>query len=90
MRLMIFKAKPPQMRFNVPDPLSLRIRGERAHGPVTSMPCPGNAMFAIPKKESHHQAPVFSIDIHGSAGARLAPFCNISIEIPSGERTNAI
>jgi hypothetical protein len=41
-------------------------------------------------RENPYQEPVFCIDIHGSAGARLSPFCKISKEIPSGERTKAM
>lgn len=37
-----------------------------------------------------YQVPVFSIESHGSAGANGEPFCNNSIEILSGERTNAM
>src|SRR5450755_346514 len=41
------------------------------------------------KLESHH-LPVLGIDFHGSAGGRGLPFCKISIEISSGERTKAM
>ena len=34
--------------------------------------------------------PTFGIDIQGSWGGFAPPFCSNSIEIPSGERTNAI
>lgn len=37
-----------------------------------------------------HQAPVFAIDAHGSAGASGPPFCSSSTEIRSGERTKAM
>ena len=39
---------------------------------------------------THHQDPVFSIEAQGSAGGRLSPICSSSIEIPSGETTNAM
>ena len=37
-----------------------------------------------------YQLPVFSIESHGSASASGSPFCSNSIEIASGERTNAM
>jgi hypothetical protein len=37
-----------------------------------------------------YQAPVFCIDAHGSFGAKRSPSCSSSIEMPSGERTNAM
>src|SRR5690242_21816681 len=37
-----------------------------------------------------YQLPVLGIDFHGSAGARRSPFCSSSIEMLSGERTNAM
>ena len=39
--------------------------------------------------ESHH-SPTFSIDAQGSRGGSASPFCKSSMEIPSGDRTNAI
>ena len=33
---------------------------------------------------------VFGIDVHGSRGGSASPFCSSSIEIRSGERTNAM
>jgi hypothetical protein len=39
---------------------------------------------------ARHQLPVLGIDFQGSAGASGAPFCSSSIEMLSGERTNAI
>ena len=41
-------------------------------------------------KSGHHHAPTFRIDIHGRAGASARPACSNSIEMPSGERTNAM
>jgi hypothetical protein len=38
----------------------------------------------------NHQCPVFFIEIQGSLGGNLSPFCSNSIEILSGVRTNAI
>ncbi len=37
-----------------------------------------------------YQAPVLPIEAHGSCDCRFSPFCRISIEMPSGERTNAM
>ena len=37
-----------------------------------------------------YHVPVFAIETQGSAGGFAAPFCSNSIEMPSGERTNAI
>jgi hypothetical protein len=37
-----------------------------------------------------YQTPVFGIESHGSCGGSGDPFCRISIEMPSGERTKAI
>lgn len=37
-----------------------------------------------------YQAPVLPIDSHGSCGGRFSPFCRISIDMPSGERTKAM
>ena len=37
-----------------------------------------------------YQCPIFSIDVQGSAGSSASPICKSSIEILSGERTNAI
>ena len=37
-----------------------------------------------------HQAPVFGMLCHGSAGASGSPFCSNSTEIMSGERTKAM
>ena len=34
--------------------------------------------------------PVFGIDFHGSCGGLAAPFCRISMECLSGERTKAM
>lgn len=81
------------MRFNFTDLPSQRLRDRMGTSLNGERALPGSAsaiLAMVLRKESHHQAPVFSMDIHGSAGARLAPFCNISMEIPSGERTNAI
>src|SRR3569833_4542703 len=48
---------------------------------------------AIVASEIHagcgYHVPVLGIDAHGSAGARW-PSCSSSIEMPSGERTNAM
>ena len=38
----------------------------------------------------HHHAPVLGIEAQGSAEALCSPFWSNSIEIPSGERTNAM
>ena len=45
---------------------------------------------ASPPARNDHQAPVFSIDFHGSAAGLAGPFCSSSIEIFSGERTKAM
>ena len=37
-----------------------------------------------------YQCPVFFIEAHGSCGASGSPYCRISIECLSGQRTNAI
>jgi len=37
-----------------------------------------------------YQCPVFGMDAQGSVGASASPFCSSSIEILSGERTNAM
>ena len=37
-----------------------------------------------------YQLPVLGMDFHGSAGASAAPFCSSSMEMLSGERTNAM
>ena len=37
-----------------------------------------------------YQCPIFSIDVQGSAGSSASPICKSSIEILSGERTNAM
>lgn len=37
-----------------------------------------------------YQAPVLPIEAQGSCDARLSPFCRISMEMPSGERTKAM
>ena len=51
----------------------------------------GEVRLLIPLRASScYQLPVFSIDSHGSAGSRAGPFCSSSIEMPSGERTNAM
>ena len=50
----------------------------------------GQAAAAGQAAGGAYQEPVFSIDVHGSAGSLEAPACRISIEIPSGERTNAM
>ncbi len=39
---------------------------------------------------SHHHDPVFGIDNQGSHGAKGSPLCNSSMEMLSGERTNAM
>ena len=39
---------------------------------------------------SRYQTPVFGIEDQGSAGANAGPACSSSIEMPSGDRTNAI
>ena len=45
-----------------------------------------------PGQESQmdYQLPVFSIDVQGSCGSLAAPFCRISIEMPSGDFTKAM
>lgn len=40
--------------------------------------------------KSCYQLPVFSIDAHGSCGSSGSPDCSSSIEMPSGDFTNAI
>ena len=40
--------------------------------------------------DARYQAPTLGIELHGSAAASDPPFCSSSIEIPSGERTNAM
>ena len=51
-------------------------------------------MAGVEKKRSaklmDYQTPVFGIDAQGSAGALASPFCSSSIEMFSGDRTNAI
>ena len=37
-----------------------------------------------------YQTPVFFMDTHGSFGGRASPFWSSSMEMPSGERTNAM
>ena len=37
-----------------------------------------------------HHLPMFGADFQGSAGALASPFCRISMEMLSGERTNAM
>ena len=37
-----------------------------------------------------YQCPEFRIDAHGSFGGRASPYCRSSIEMWSGERTNAM
>jgi len=51
----------------------------------------GDAARGCPRRSAEaYQLPVFGIDSHGSAGASAAPCCSSSIEIRSGERTNAM
>ena len=45
---------------------------------------------SIPPTLLTYQLPVFPIETHGSAGASGSPFCKNSMEIASGERTNAM
>ena len=42
------------------------------------------------RADAAYQVPVLGIDFHGSAGASDAPFCSSSMEMLSGERTNAM
>jgi len=37
-----------------------------------------------------YQVPVFGMDVQGSCGGFGSPRCSSSIEMPSGERTNAM
>src|SRR5690606_32486064 len=48
----------------------------------------GHARYS-PQSMNHH-SPTFGIDTHGSSGGSGSPLCRSSIEILSGERTNAI
>ena len=45
--------------------------------------------LSCPDQRSHHE-PLFSIDAQGSCLGNDSPACNNSMEIPSGDRTNAI
>lgn len=42
------------------------------------------------RRDRSYQLPIFGADAQGSATGRFSPFCRISIEMPSGERTNAM
>ena len=53
------------------------VEGRVANARVVRRPC------------AYH-SPLFSIDAHGSSGARASPFCRSSIEMLSGERTKAM
>ncbi len=48
------------------------------------------AMHDRCRRSVRYHVPLFFIDAHGSSGGRACPFCRSSIEIPSGDRTNAI
>jgi hypothetical protein len=50
----------------------------------------GKRLSASELQKASYQCPVFGIEAHGSAGAFASPFCKISIECRSGERTKAI
>ncbi|MNT58866.1 hypothetical protein D3C72_1963300 [compost metagenome] len=52
--------------------------------------CRSSASILREAGSEAYQAPVFGMESQGSAGARLSPFCRISIEMPSGERTKAM
>ena len=43
-----------------------------------------------PRSVPPYHAPVFAIEAQGSRGGSLSPFCSSSIEMPSGERMNAM
>jgi hypothetical protein len=48
------------------------------------------AASASELRKASYQCPVFGIEAQGSAGGFASPFCKISIECRSGERTKAI
>lgn len=50
----------------------------------------GCAEHAAPLFASAYHEPVLPIEAQGSWGALASPFCSSSIEMPSGERTNAM
>ncbi len=50
----------------------------------------GRSRLARAMTRSRYHVPVFSIEAHGSCGGLASPFCRISIEMPSGERTKAM
>lgn len=50
----------------------------------------GSARAVSLAKACAYQAPVLGIEAQGSDEGRLSPFCRISMEMPSGERTNAM
>ena len=50
----------------------------------------GSDQITEPPIGPAYHSPLLGIDAHGSAGACAAPFWSSSIEMPSGERTNAM
>ncbi len=51
---------------------------------------PGTSRLSVAHRPSTYHSPVFSMDAQGSAGASESPSCSNSMEMPSGERTNAM
>ena len=70
-----------------PGPLSW-LEKENLDFP-TLRPEEGDSLNVTCRSMVYH-VPVFGMETQGSQGSRAAPFCSNSMEIPSGERTNAI
>ena len=49
-----------------------------------------DAVRALPEMAGIYQWPTLGIDAQGSFGGSASPFCSSSIEMLSGERTNAM
>ena len=65
-----------------------RILAHRSDDDAVGEPQPANLNRF--EQSRHHHSPVLGMEAQGSAGALCSPCCSSSIEIPSGERTNAM
>ena len=74
--------------------IAQRAMTERKTAAAGHYPGRGQAAACVSRAPSgceiSYQWPVFGIDAHGSFGGSASPFCSSSIEMLSGERTNAM